>query len=114
MYNTGSNAVIRNCSFIGNFAEWSGAAVYNVSSSLRFGYCVFSGNKSRTGAGMYNQASSPELVSCTFSGNKVLADAAAIHNYDGSSPTISGCTFTGTRQRETLEPSPMWITAALS
>lgn len=95
MYNTGSNAVIRNCSFIGNFAEWSGAAVYNVSSSLRFGYCVFSGNKSRTGAGMYNQASSPELVSCTFSGNKVLADAAAIHNYDGSSPTISGCTFTG-------------------
>jgi len=95
MHNTGSKAVIRNCTFMGNSAEWGGGAICNISSNIRLGYCTFSGNGARSGAGMYNQSSSPELVSCTFSGNTVRADAAAIHNYDGSSPTISGCTFTG-------------------
>jgi len=95
MHNTGSKAVIRNCTFMGNSAEWGGGAICNISSNIRLGYCTFSGNGARSGAGMYNQSSSPELVSCTFSGNSVRADAAAIHNYDGSSPTISGCTFTG-------------------
>ena len=95
MHNTGSKAVVRNCSFRGNSAVWGGGAICNISSNIRLGYCTFSGNGAMSGAGMYNQASSPELVSCTFSGNTVRADAAAIHNYDGSSPTISGCIFTG-------------------
>jgi len=95
MHNTGSKAVIRNCTFMGNSAEWGGGAICNISSNIRLGYCTFSGNGARSGAGMYNQSSSPELVSCTFSGNTTRADAAAIHNYDGSSLTISGCIFTG-------------------
>jgi predicted outer membrane repeat protein len=90
MHNTGSHAVVRNCSFRGNTAEWGGGAIYNASSNIRLGYCTFSGNGGRSGAGMYNQASSPELVSCTFTDNAVRTDAGAIHNYDGSSPTISG------------------------
>jgi len=95
MHNTGSHAVVRNCSFRGNSAVWGGGAICNISSNIRLGYCTFSGNGAMSGAGMYNQSSSPELVSCTFSGNTTRADAAAIHNYDGSSPTISGCIFTG-------------------
>jgi len=97
MHNTGSHAVIRNCAFMGNTAEWGGGAIYNASSNIRLGYCTFSGNGGRSGAAMYNVASSPELVSCTFTDNAVRTDAGAIHNYDGSSPTISGCTFTGNR-----------------
>ena len=97
MYNSGSAAVVRNCIFRGNYAEWGGGAVCNQSSSISMGYCSFSGNSSRSGAGMYNRASSPELTSCTFEGNTARTDAAAIHNYDGSSPLISGCTFAGNR-----------------
>ena len=97
MHNTGSKAVVRNCSFRGNTAEWGGGAIYNASSNIRLGYCTFSGNGGRSGAAMYNVSSSPELVSCTFSDNAVRTDAGAIHNYNGSSPVISGCTFTGNR-----------------
>ncbi len=35
MHNTGSHAVVRNCSFRGNTAEWGGGAIYNASSNIR-------------------------------------------------------------------------------
>lgn len=93
MHNTGSHAVVRNCSFRGNTAEWGGGAIYNSSSDNRFGYCTFSGNGGRSGAAMYNHAGSPELVSCTFSGNTVRTDAGAPSDDQRGYPRPQGSAY---------------------
>ena len=93
MHNTGSHAVVRNCSFRGNTAEWGGGAIYNSSSDNRFGYCTFSGNGGRSGAAMYNHAGSPELVSCTFSGNIVRTDAGAPSDDQRGYPRPQGSAY---------------------
>ena len=83
-----------NISYSGKtFFDYSGAGMYNDTSSPSIINTVFSGNSGTNGGGMYNDTSSPSIVNSTFSGNSA-ADGGGMHNQD-SSPSMVNTVFSG-------------------
>lgn len=97
MYANNSNAVIRNSSFIGNFASSNGGGVFASLCGSRVTNCYFSGNTSGQGGGMYIQNSDGTILEdCTFSGNLGLYRAGGLYLMY-SDLRVSSSTFSGNR-----------------
>jgi len=95
MYAVNSNAVIRNSSFIGNFAASRGGGVYASLSGSRLTNCYFSGNTSARGGGMHLENSDGAVIEdCTFSDNTGLDRAGGL-SLRNSDVRVSSSTFSG-------------------
>jgi len=95
MHAVNSNAVIRNSSFIGNFALSRGGGIYSSLSGSRVTNCYFSGNTSDRGGGMHIENSDGAVLEdCTFSDNLGLYRAGGLSLRD-SDVRVSSCTFSG-------------------
>ena len=87
------NTTIANCVFSGNS---SGAGVENSNSiNTTIVNCIFSGNTYYTGAGIYNFSSSPLISNCTIVANKVTEVGGGIYNSSSSFPVINNCIIWG-------------------
>jgi len=97
MYAVNSSAVIRNSSFIGNFADSRGGGIFGSISGSRVTNCYFSGNTSGRGGGMH-LVDSDEMVleDCTFSDNLGLYRAGGL-SLRNSDVRVSSSTFSGNR-----------------
>lgn len=83
----GANALLVNCSFLGNTAFYGGAGCFaNAITVLYNG--LFLGNKAFVrGGGIYNEESNTSVVNCSFAGNSAVFSGGAVHNHI-SNPTI--------------------------
>ncbi len=101
-----SNPTIKNCSFLGNIANFGGGGMFNNGSSgtsnPSLTNCSFLGNIARSGGGMYNYAyegtTNPSLTNCSFSGNFATNDGGGMYNNGRrgtSNPTLTNCSFSG-------------------
>ena len=90
MLNISVSPAVRNCSFLGNFAQ-AGGAIYNESSLAQVTNCLFSGSAVGSSSGaVYNNQANVSLVNCTFSNNT----NSAIYN-SNCSPGIVNCIVWG-------------------
>lgn len=97
MHAVNSNAVIRNSSFIGNFALSRGGGIYASLSGSRMTNCYFSGNTSDRGGGMHIENSDGVILEdCTFSDNLGLYRAGGL-SLRNSDVRVSSSTFSGNR-----------------
>ncbi len=102
----GANPAIANCTFAGNYSDYSGGAMSNHNgSSPQLWRCTFSTNTARYhGGALYNRDNaSPTGTNCTFIGNSAGWQAppgtggsgGAVMNHFGGSPVFVGCLFVG-------------------
>ena len=97
MYAVNSSAVIRNSSFIGNFADSRGGGIFGSLSGSRVTNCYFSGNTSGRGGGMHLvDSDGAVLEDCTFSANLGLYRAGGL-SLRNSDVRVSSSTFSGNR-----------------
>lgn len=101
IYNHSNDAMITQCTFIGNATSNFGAALNNqtVSSASIIKSCHFIKNKTDVspaahGAGICNSSASPLITGCSFNGN-LSYNAGGIFNDATSTPTITLSSFTG-------------------
>ena len=90
--------MVKNCTFIGNFAVDGGGMLNLTSSSPTVTNCTFTGNTATTnGGGMYNLSnSSPTVTNCIFSGNETInQDGGGMCNNGNSNPTVTNCILWG-------------------
>ena len=66
-----AEAVLHDCTFVGNATSFNGGGVYNLSDTLTLSACRFYGNTvPQTGGGIFSfSAATVLLVNCEFSGN---------------------------------------------
>ena len=97
MYNNSSLPTLTHCIFLENSALDSGGGMWNSNgSSAVLTDCNFSSNSADYGGGMNNSASSPVLTNCIFAGNSANAgNGGGMYNWDSSSPVLTNCTFSG-------------------
>jgi hypothetical protein len=92
----GSNSIVTDCDFIGNYAPFSSAMnIYASSPTLT--NCLFLGNwggesNAGWGGGMVIMGGSPTLTNCVFAQNSSHA-GGGVYVYTGSNPTFNNCTF---------------------
>lgn len=124
LYISAGSPTISNCTFINNYAQTSGCAMYATGASAPvLTNCTFVSNSpapgySASGGGIYlnsctatitdssfyrntggalvNVSSSPTLKNCAFYGNTSTANGAGISNTT-SSPTLTNCVFVGNK-----------------
>jgi len=86
-----SSPTIRNCTFVGNSADWGGA-IYCDSSSPTMVNCTFSGNSADEAGGAIfcTNSSVPTATNCVFSGNSANSAGGAIY-CDSSRPNLNNC-----------------------
>ena len=91
-----SNPLIRNCVFIGNYAENHGGAIRCSNASPQIIKCVFRNNQAPNGGGGAldcSYDSSPSVVDCTFEANSALW-GGGLSCRAQSSPALYDCLFT--------------------
>jgi len=89
MLNYTVSPIVRNCSFLSNYAL-CGGGIFNGSSTAQMTNCIFSGNKAWSyGAGMYNNGANTSIASCTFSQNQATYYGGAIYNYYSAPSVVS-------------------------
>jgi len=90
-----SDAVLTNCTFIGNTVDGYGGAIYNYSNSPILTNCVFIGNSAtKNGGAVYDRWGRSILTNCTFSGNS--ADiGAGIYCIGEGNTTVINCIMWG-------------------
>ena len=111
---SGSQATLRDCSFIENIAFGdetisTGGAVLNVESDPNIVNCTFTNNVATgqdaqyAGGAMASFYSNPKLMGCSFVENSVVGSdsdvgliiaGGALFNHGDSSPVLTDCTFT--------------------
>ena len=85
-----SNTIIEGFTIRGGY-NTSGAAIYCLSTSPTFKFCVFSGNQSTLSGGAIRcKNSSPSLINCTFVANSART-GGAIFGLASSSPYLENC-----------------------
>ena len=92
---TGSDPLIRNCTFISNSADRGGAVFVREAAAPTFIGCNFETNTStEDGGAIYCEGESrPTIQNCIFSGNQSTAgNGGAIAAYKAA-PSITSCTF---------------------
>lgn len=88
IFNTYTDATIRDCIITGNNGS-QGGGVENYYSSPTFVNSIVSGNTAIDGAGMYNDGSeSPDIINATFSGNAAQQNGGGMANSNGATPTV--------------------------
>ena len=70
-YFTNSNAMVVNCIFADNDADYGGA-IYGIGSNHSFYNSLFYNNTSFQGGIIYNRSSDGEIVNCTFADNGIV------------------------------------------
>ncbi|RRB07611.1 putative Ig domain-containing protein [Larkinella rosea] len=126
MLNNGvCSPTVRNCSFVGNFAENGGAINNNGrgtgNSSPVLTNCSFQSNTAVRGAAIYNLGitsgnSSPTLTNCSFQSNSAT-QGGALYNYGSggsSNPTLTNCVFFGNGGSNTIFNADASPTASYS
>jgi hypothetical protein len=90
----GSNSIVTDSEFIGNYAPYSSA--FNIfGSSPTLDNCLFLGNYgSGWGGGMVIYSGWPTITNCVFAQNSSHA-GGGLYIYAGSHPTLNNCTFWG-------------------
>ncbi len=85
-----SNTIIEGFTIRGGY-NTSGAAIYCISSSPTFKFCIFFGNQSTLSGGAIRcKNSSPSLINCTFVANSAQT-GGAIFALASSSPYLENC-----------------------
>ncbi len=99
----GSDGKLSQSLFRGNFAVIEGGAIYNTGSDLVIVDTTFMGNvvsadidddDKGSGGALYNAKSSPVVTNCTFVGNRAK-NGGAIYNRVNSDPLFVNCTVKG-------------------
>jgi len=118
MFLSAHSIVIRNCIFVGNFAQTGGAiecrqcsptiehctfennstsnsggAMYFWQAPANISHCNFYSNHANSGGAMTLSESSPTITYCVFSGDSSESRGGALLCDYSSSPTVSYCTF---------------------
>jgi parallel beta-helix repeat protein len=93
MYNQGSDPVLTNCPFRGNYGSDYGGGMYNTSSSnLTLNNCTFSSNQAGSyGAGMSSNRCDLVLTNCTFANNSAPEGNALAFNGGHSIVELRNC-----------------------
>ena len=93
IYCNASSAVISECSFVGNYAEYNGGAIYNKNfSSPTITNCSFEGNNSLKGGAICNSSSSDAIITdCSFQNNSASFYGGAVYLLDYCSVTMTNC-----------------------
>jgi hypothetical protein len=87
--------ILRNCTLLGNSAQFGGA-MYNERSRTSIDNCTINSNYASNGGAMYNWQSTPSLERCKFNSNSAEY-GGAVYNYQDSNPIISDCVFNANR-----------------
>ncbi len=94
MYNYMSEAVVLNCTFVGNYASNDGGGMYNDKSGVTVKNSTFLHNSTGAcGGALQNYQQMPIFENCLFVGNSAATYGGAI--FEGSNSSITNCTFTG-------------------
>jgi predicted outer membrane repeat protein len=96
IYCDASSAVISGCTFISNYAEYNGGAIYNKNfSSPTISNCEFEENSALKGGAICNSSSSDAIVSdCTFTYNSASFYGGAVYLIEYCSVTMTDCELT--------------------
>jgi Right handed beta helix region/Protein of unknown function (DUF1565) len=87
-----SSALLEDCEFTDNEANFRGGGIYCYDSNVRIDRCRFSGNiATGTGGGLNCIESDPVILDCIFSENLAVGGAGVSISY--GSPVITGCRF---------------------
>lgn len=90
MYNSGSNVIIRNCTFVGNAAGRFGGGMLTSGGVLSMTNCVFAGNRARSlGGAMLCRLSQATVGNCTMVGNRAGSSGGGIVWRHGSEGSVS-------------------------
>jgi hypothetical protein len=93
MYNQGSDTVLTNCPFRGNYGSDYGGGMYNTNNSnLTLNNCTFSANQAGSyGAGMSSNRCDLVLTNCTFAKNSAPEGNALAFNGGRSIVELRNC-----------------------
>jgi hypothetical protein len=99
-----SGSVLRNCIFDRNDATESGGALRNTDHSTpSLINCVLAGNSANHGGGVCNDGlSRPALTNCTLAGNRAYLSGGTLHNTH-CAPTLTNCILWGNLAPEAPE-----------
>ncbi len=79
------NLLVRNCTFLENYAEDEGGGIYNWVGTLRLENCRFVRNVSWfRGGGVSNDGGTVQVTDCEFIDNYALGEGGGIDNQEGS------------------------------
>lgn len=94
-----SSPTFRDCTFILNYAEAAGGAVYSQGGSARFVRCYFLHNSSVSGAAIHHQGGGGvTLINCYASQNDAVR--GGVVRILGGSATLANCVLTGNSAAE--------------
>lgn len=95
MYVRESQLTVRNCRFVGNYANRGGAVAVE-DATPRFEECYFFGNQAeQLGGALYTlPGGAPTVVRCDFRVNRAIVNyGGAIAHYDGTNFNVFNCRF---------------------
>ncbi|MFH1999319.1 MAG: right-handed parallel beta-helix repeat-containing protein [Planctomycetota bacterium] len=88
-----SNALVKNCVFSLNTAASDGGGMCNTGSDPVIKDCSFIENKAKIAGGIYSGSSEPVMQNCLFSGNTATGYAGAIYFTSPYHPVFNDCVF---------------------
>jgi len=94
MCNSGSDAEVEDCTFIGNGGGEGGGGMHNLDCAPSVTACTFDDNWAFSGAAMNNFNSPATVTNCTFNENTAESRGGGMRNWR-SDVQISNCTFRG-------------------
>ena len=80
----GCASAIVNCRFVGNVSGVKGGGISLDGESLPYmTNCLFAGNLAATGGALYDTDSYPRIINCTFTGNRALSECGGVRERGG-------------------------------